>query len=55
VGIGHLDGEALEELLVDRVQEVLLLREIVNGGSGGLNGPIETIQRLQEIVKFYKV
>ena len=48
VGVGHLDAEALEELLVDGVQEALLLGEVVDGGGGGLDGAVEAVERLQE-------
>lgn len=41
VRVGHLDRKALEELLVDRVQKVLLLGKVANGGGGGLDGPVE--------------
>ena len=36
VGVGDLDGKALEELLVDGVEEVLLLGKIADGGGGAL-------------------
>ena len=50
VGVGHLDGKALEELLVDGVEEALLLGEVVDGGGGGFDGAVEAVQLLQEVV-----
>ena len=39
VRVGHLHRVALEEPLVDRVQEVLLLGEVGQGAGGVLDGP----------------
>ena len=44
VGVGHLDGKALEEALVDGVQEALLLGVVLDGGGGGFDGVVEAVQ-----------
>ena len=44
VGVGHLDGKALEEPLIDGIEEALLLGVIVDGGGGGFDGVIEAVQ-----------
>ena len=50
VGVRHLDGEALEEVLIDGVEEVLLLGEVRDGGGGGLDGDVEAVELLEELV-----
>ena len=49
VGVGDLDAKALEESLIDGVQELLLLVEIGDGGGGVFDGEVEGIE-LGEIV-----
>ena len=49
VDIGGLDRKALEELFVNGVEKCLFLREIVDGGSGQLDGAVETVERFEEI------
>src|ERR1035441_8418445 len=49
VGVGHLHAEALEELLIDGVEELLLLGEGGDGGGGLLNGQVEGVEFLQEL------
>src|SRR5262249_27591049 len=44
------DRVALEETLVDRVQEVLLLGDVVQPVGCVLDGPVEAVQRAQEAV-----
>ena len=51
VRVGHLDRVALEEPLVDGVQEVLLSLKSVNGPRGGLDGHVERVQRLEELMR----
>ena len=48
--VGALDGEALEELLVDGVEEFLLLGEIRDGVGGVLDGDVEAVELLEELV-----
>ncbi len=48
VGVGHLDGKALEKAFVDRIEEGLFLREIIQGGGSGFDGDIEAVQGLEE-------
>src|SRR6266496_1627756 len=43
-------GEALEETLVDGVEEVLFLRPVVQVLGGIFNGDIEAIQRFEEFM-----
>ena len=43
-----LDRIALEEPLVDRVEEVLLLAEIGQRVGGVLDGAVEAVERFQE-------
>ena len=50
VGVGNLDRVALEELLVNRVQEVLLVGEVGQVAGGSLNGDVEGVQGSQIIV-----
>ena len=50
VGVGHLDGVALEEAFVDGVEEVLLVGEIGHGGGGGFDGDVEAVEGLEELV-----
>src|SRR5450755_1160945 len=49
-GVGALDRVALEEALVDRVQEVLALRPALYALRGGLDGDVEAVERLEELV-----
>src|ERR1017187_10686770 len=49
VGVGHLHAEALEELLIDGVEELLLLREVGYGGGGLLHREVEAVELLQEV------
>jgi hypothetical protein len=46
--VGLLDGEALEEALVDCVEEMLTLRPAFNASGRSFDGDVEAIQRLQE-------
>ena len=50
VCIRHLDRIALEELLVDRVQKVLLLRKVADRLCGALDGDVEAVQSAKKIV-----
>ena len=50
VRVGHLDREALEELLVDSVEELLLVREVADGGGSALDGDVEVVQAFEELV-----
>ena len=45
-----LHREALEEPLMDDVQELLLFGEVREGLRGGLDGEVEGIERPQEVV-----
>ena len=47
--VGHLHGEALEEALVNSVQELLLLGEILDGCGGALDGEVEAVELLEEV------
>lgn len=49
-GVCPLNSEALEELFIDSVEELLLLRELGNSVSGILYGEVEAIELLEEIV-----
>ena len=49
VRIRHLDRKALEELLVDGVEKVLLLRKVVDRRGRALDGKVEAVQAAQEI------
>jgi hypothetical protein len=44
VDIGGFDGKALKELFVNSVEKSLFLGIVVNGGCGGLDGAVETVQ-----------
>ena len=48
VRIRDLDGETLKKLLVDRVEEVLLLREVDKGRGGALNCTVKGCQFSEE-------
>ena len=50
VRVGHLDRVALEEPLVDRVQEVLLLGKALDRGRGRLDGQVEPVERFEKVV-----
>src|SRR5947208_729135 len=47
--VGDLNRVALEEALVDGVEEVLLLREVLEPFGRRLNGSVEGVERLQEL------
>ncbi len=48
VGVGHLDGVALEEALVDRVEKALLVaRSRAEAAGGVLDGRVEVVQALR--------
>ena len=49
VRIRNLDREALEELLIHRVDEVLFLREVDERRGGALNGGIERLEAFEEL------
>jgi hypothetical protein len=48
-GVGLLDREALEEPLIDRVEELLLFRKLGDGRSRVFKSDVETIKRLEEV------
>ena len=48
--VGRLDRVALEETLVDGVEELLLLAEILQRVGGVFDGAVEAVQRLEEVV-----
>ena len=50
VRVGLLDREALEEALVDGVEEVLLLRPVIQVARGVLDGEVEAVQRPEELL-----
>src|SRR5687767_12971530 len=45
-----LDGEALEELLIDGVEELLLFGKVRDGLGGVLDGDVEAVELLEELV-----
>src|ERR1017187_7352885 len=47
--VRHLHAEALEELLIDGVEELLLLREVGDGGGGLLHSEVEAVELLQKV------
>jgi len=49
-GVGALDGEALEKLLVNGVEALLLFGEVRDGVGGGLDGDVEAVEFLEELV-----
>jgi hypothetical protein len=49
LGVGHFDGEALEEALVDRIEEGLFGGEVSQGGGGGFDGNVEAVQGFEEV------
>jgi len=50
VCIGDLNGKALEEPLVDPVEELLLFRKVRDCFSGALDGDVEMFESFGEIV-----
>lgn len=50
VGVSLLDVEALEELLVDGVEEVLFFGVALLGLGGALDGGVEAVEGLEELV-----
>jgi hypothetical protein len=50
VRVGRLDRVALEAALVDRVQEVLLVAEFVDGVGRQLDGLVELVKRLEKLL-----
>ena len=50
VGVRHLDAEALEELLIDGVEELLLGAEVGDGGGGVLDGAVEAFEGAEVFV-----
>ena len=50
VCVGDFDGEALEELLVDGVEKVLLVRKVADCGGGALDGGVEAVQFAEKLV-----
>ena len=49
VRIGNRHGKALKKLLIDRVEEVLLLRKVVNRRGRALNSNIEAVEAVEKI------
>ena len=50
VRVGHLDAEALEEPLVDGVEEPLLLGEVLDRVGGLFDGDVEVVELAEELV-----
>src|ERR1019366_5003165 len=50
VGVGFLGGEALEEALVHRVHELLLLGVVLRALGGQFDGAVEVVEALEEFV-----
>jgi len=50
VGVGHLDAEALEEALVNGVEELLFLAEVGDGLGGLFDGDVEVFEALGKLV-----
>jgi hypothetical protein len=50
VGVGDLDAKALEETLVNGVEEGLLFAEVVDGGGGALDGDVKVVELFDKVV-----
>ena len=51
VGVGDFDEETLEELFIDGVEKVLLVREAPDSGDGTLDGDVRGVQVAEEFVR----